>query len=57
VPVTERLTRFAAVYPQTLGQLKRRLDYVDLRYPNGFALRVPEILNPDSDRKAARKRA
>ena len=57
VAVTERLSRFAAVYPQTLGRLKRRLDYVDLRYPNGFALRVPEILNPDSDRKAARKRA
>ena len=57
LPVTERLARFAAIYPQTLGKLRRRLDYVDLRYPNGFALRVPEILNPDSDRKAARKRA
>ena len=57
LPVAERLSRFAAVYPQTLGRLKRRLDYVDLRYPNGFALRVPEILNSDPDRKAARKRA
>ncbi len=55
--VTERLSRFAQVYPQTLGQLRRRLDYVDLRYPNGFALRVPEIMNSDPDRKAARKRA
>ncbi len=43
-PVLERLSRFVAFYPQTLGGLKRRLDYVDLRYPNGFALRVPEIL-------------
>lgn len=42
-PVLERLTRFVAVYTQTLGSLNRRLDYVDLRYPNGFALRVPEI--------------
>jgi cell division protein FtsQ len=57
VSVNERLSRFAAVYPQTLGKLRRRLDYVDLRYPNGFALRVPEIMNSDSEKKAARKRA
>jgi cell division protein FtsQ len=57
LPVADRLSRFAASYPQTLGKLRRRLDYVDLRYPNGFALRVPEIMNPDSDKKAARKRA
>lgn len=57
VTMTERLSRFAAAYPQTLGTLKRRLDYVDLRYRNGFALRVPEIMNPDSDRNATRKRA
>ena len=39
--VAERLTRFAAIYPQSLAPLSRRLDYVDLRYPNGLALRVP----------------
>ena len=44
-PVLERLSRFVAVYAQTLGSLNRRLDYVDLRYPNGFALRVPEIMH------------
>jgi cell division protein FtsQ len=38
-----RLRRFVEVYPQTLGTLSRRHDYVDLRYPNGFALRVPEL--------------
>jgi len=42
-PVRERLARFVQVYPRTLGRMSRRLDYVDLRYPNGFALRVPEI--------------
>ena len=41
----ERLSRFVALYEQTLGRLKRRLEYVDLRYPNGFALRVPEIVD------------
>ena len=42
-PVLQRLARFVAFYPQTLGRLNRRLEYVDLRYPGGFALRVPEI--------------
>ena len=48
VPVLERLSRFVAFYTQTLGSLERRLDYVDLRYPNGFALRVPGIMHADS---------
>jgi cell division protein FtsQ len=45
-PVLQRLARFVAVYAQTLGSLKRRIEYVDLRYPSGFALRVPEIMLP-----------
>jgi len=53
-PVLERLSRFVAYYARTLGQLNRRLDYVDLRYPNGFALRVPEIMRPIADPKAAK---
>ena len=39
----ERLRRFVAVYGQTLEKIPRRHEYVDLRYPNGFALRVPEL--------------
>ena len=46
-PVRERLARFVEVYPRTLGRLSRRLDYVDLRYPGGFALRVPESLRTE----------
>ena len=38
-----RLRRFVEVYPETLGRVARTHDYVDLRYPNGFALRVPEL--------------
>ncbi len=38
-----RLVRFVAAYPQTLGRLARRHEYVDLRYPNGFSLRVPDL--------------
>jgi cell division protein FtsQ len=39
--VEQRLERFVAAYPASLGQLGRsRFERVDLRYPNGFALRV-----------------
>jgi len=41
-----RLTRFVAAQPGTLGALARagtRVDYVDLRYRNGFAARVPQF--------------
>ena len=38
-----RLQRFVAVYDQTLKNIQRRHEYVDLRYPNGFALRIPEL--------------
>ena len=51
-PVLERLSRFVAFYAQTLGALNRRLDYVDLRYRDGFALRVPEIMHPVTQPKS-----
>ena len=46
--VEQRLARFVAAYPQSLGRLPQRAAaggalparHVDLRYPNGFALRV-----------------
>ena len=55
-PVLERLSRFVAVYAQTLGRLNRRLDYVDLRYPNGFALRVPEVAHAVAEPKRTKTR-
>jgi len=42
-PVDARLERLVAVYAQTLGRISRKHEYVDLRYPNGFALRVTEL--------------
>ena len=41
--VEARLARFVAAYSRTLGRLERRIDYVDLRYADGFAVRVPEL--------------
>ena len=56
-PVLQRLERFVAYYAQTLGSLNRRLEYADLRYPSGFALRVPEITHPPAEpNKTKRKR-
>ncbi|MBI4193903.1 MAG: FtsQ-type POTRA domain-containing protein [Betaproteobacteria bacterium] len=51
--IEARLSRFVASYPRTLGRLGRRIDYVDLRYANGFAVRVPEL---QSQRTEPRKR-
>src|SRR5258705_1831024 len=42
-PVEQRLARFVAAYADSLGKLPQAAParrHVDLRYPNGFALRV-----------------
>ncbi|MEZ5616122.1 MAG: cell division protein FtsQ/DivIB [Rhodocyclaceae bacterium] len=39
-PIGERLRRFAAVHARIAERLGARADVVDLRYPNGFALRL-----------------
>ncbi|HXF66882.1 MAG TPA: cell division protein FtsQ/DivIB [Burkholderiales bacterium] len=41
--VEARLARFVAAYARTVGRLERSIEYVDLRYPNGFAVRVPGL--------------
>lgn len=51
--VTERLARFVAVYGSTVAKIERRLDYVDLRYPNGFAVH-PADARAASDRRLPR---
>ncbi len=40
-PVLARLDQFVAVYATTLGRIGARIEAVDLRYPNGFAARMP----------------
>lgn len=39
-PAERRLERFVSSFPKTLARLQRQYEYVDLRYPHGFALRV-----------------
>ena len=51
--IEPRLERFVAVYDRTINPLQRKLDNVDLRYPNGFAVRIPE-LRPESQHQRRR---
>ncbi len=39
--VVGRLARFVAAYPQVAQQIPAEARRVDLRYPNGFAVRMP----------------
>ena len=41
--VEDRLARFVSAFPQTLARSRQRIDYVDLRYPNGFAVHTTEV--------------
>jgi cell division protein FtsQ len=47
--VEERLERFVAAWPRTIARMGRRVEHADLRYPNGFAVRIPELRN-DKDK-------
>lgn len=41
--VQARIERFVAHYAVTVGRLNARVEVVDLRYPNGFAVRAPGL--------------
>ena len=43
--IEARLARFVATQPRAYAVLGRRVDYIDLRYANGYAVRVPELRN------------
>jgi cell division protein FtsQ len=44
-----RLKKFVAAYNRSMAQLQWQPDYADLRYDNGFALRVPEAVRQQSE--------
>jgi len=53
--IEARLDRYVAVHDRALSRLQRKLDYVDLRYPNGFAVRIPELRpEPQHQRRAGK---
>lgn len=58
--ISERLERFVSVYDRTLARLSGPVAYVDLRYANGFAVRMQGMKEKDSGAgadKAALKKA
>lgn len=44
--IEERMIRYVSVYNHSIARLNQQepLAYVDLRYPNGFAIRMPEVM-------------
>jgi cell division protein FtsQ len=49
--VDERMATFLSVYEGTVAPVSTRLDYVDLRYPNGFAVRISDARESGRDRR------
>ena len=52
--VEPRLDRFIAFYDRTINQLQRKLDYVDLRYPNGYAVRIHGLKDESQQKRRSR---
>lgn len=48
MPTQERVARWVAVHPRIQSRLAEAAQVVDLRYPNGFAIRAPGALDPDA---------
>lgn len=47
-PIDQRLTRWVETYPRVMTELSRRAAQVDLRYPNGYAIRSLAMLDDAS---------
>ncbi len=54
--IEARVDRFVASYQRAVAPLAQPIDYVDLRYANGFAVRVPDAgsSNPQSSQERTR---
>ncbi|MEO8165787.1 MAG: cell division protein FtsQ/DivIB [Betaproteobacteria bacterium] len=50
-----RLAGFVSAYESTVARLPHPATYVDLRYPNGFAVRSAGLLDPKEDPKRMAK--
>lgn len=54
MPIDRRLARWMHTYPQVMAELNRRAEVIDLRYPNGFAIRSLAMLDGEAEAEAAR---
>lgn len=50
-PIRQRIERFVEYYPSVLTAARQRPSVVDMRYPNGFALRVGSAATPATESK------
>jgi len=54
VEMQARLEKFANIYSSTLVGLNKKITYVDLRYPSGFAVRRPTaVVNTEKEKVAS----
>lgn len=52
----ERVNRLVAIYPQLEARLQNRIENVDMRYPNGMALRASGLAaGTDNKKESSRK--
>jgi cell division protein FtsQ len=49
----QRLRKFVEAYPRTIAIINRPVDYVDLRYPNGFAVSLPGYVPKTAKKEAS----
>ena len=54
--IESRIDRFVAVYERAVAPLAQQVEYVDLRYANGFAVRVPDPGQSKPEPRGERKR-
>jgi cell division protein FtsQ len=54
VSVNDRIARWVAVHPTVQARLNERTEVVDLRYPNGFAVRAPGVLEQEGNERSER---
>lgn len=53
----DRVDRFVGVYPQLASRLQDRIESVDMRYPNGLALKVSGMsFGPEKGQSAPKKK-
>jgi cell division protein FtsQ len=57
LPIAERVARWVALAPTVHARLNREIAAVDLRYPNGFAIRAPGAIDTSLPQKAGARAA
>ncbi len=53
LPIEARVIRWVKVYPRVVGRFDRPAEVIDLRYPNGFAVRAVSVVVGDKAKPGA----